>query len=81
MDQEQGSQVDPIQVLRRAGELERIIQEDPPDKQDSDARLKHVESIQAKLRGFCEGKKIAPRTIRGRSPLRAFWFQVTYKNI
>jgi hypothetical protein len=79
--QEQGSATDPIEVLGLARVLEQVVQGDPSENGDPDGKRKHVERIQAKLRAFCESKKISPRTIRGRSPSRAFWYLVTHENI
>jgi hypothetical protein len=79
--QYQGAPIDPIEMLGRARALERLVRKEPIESDDFESKPKHVKRIQELFRVFCESKKIAPRIVRGRSPVRALWYLVTIDNI
>lgn len=79
--QQNGADIDPLDLLKRAHAIKDVIEGGPFDEHDQDARPRHVRSMQEKLLKYCGIKKLRAATIRGRPPIRMFWYLVTPENI
>jgi hypothetical protein len=78
--QRAGSSHDPLELLKRARELERSIQAAIVEDREPEHRTEQVKQLQRKFEEFCQRKQIRSR-FRGRSPRRILWYLVTPDNI
>lgn len=79
--QQQDSAARPLEVLKRARELERVVEGMALQSSGFEDKVEHIKKMQERLVGFCQSKKIKASPLRGRSPRRVLWYLLSPDNV
>jgi hypothetical protein len=79
--QQKNPSIDPLEILSCARAHEQIIEGGPFDDGDPESKPRHRTKARDLLLQFGASMKVKTSTVRGRSPMRIYWYLVTPDNI